>query len=82
MRRRTLLKRLGAAGAAVAGTSVATDEQLYVNWQRADGTFEPIPVAEFERRLDTPSVAQLDLTTAESPPCCTGYDVLDFCVEC
>lgn len=85
MRRRDVIRRIGAAGAVAtgaAGTSVAADDDLYVNWQWADGTFEAIPVAVFERRPDTPSLSELDLTAASSPPCCTEYDIVDFCTEC
>lgn len=85
MRRRTLLRRVGTAGALAVGASgvVSADEELYVNWQRPDGRVERVPLAEFERRSDTPALDELD-AEASSPPCC---GVLDedgpiFCVEC
>ena len=85
VRRRTLVRRLAAAGGLTVGIGgvASADQELYVNWRREDGRVERIPAAAFERRADTPSLDAVDAEAA-SPPCCGVLDPEEFplCVEC
>ena len=60
----------------------SAQEELYVKWERPTGEIERVPAAAFDRRSDTPAVSELDLEAAQSPPCCTSAEILNFCVKC
>ncbi len=86
-----MLTHLSAAGATALGaTLLAGDEELYVQWQREDGTVTQTPLAAFEQRSDTPSLEAVGLPSADeidaqaaSPPCCPDYfDYPGLCVDC
>lgn len=75
MRRRTLLRRVGAASVLTAsGAGLASGEQrAYIDWEFDDGTTERIELREFDRRSDTPAIDTIDLRQAE-PTCCAWSD--------
>lgn len=75
MRRRDVIRRIGAVGAVATGAAgvASAETEVYVDWEFPDGTTERIELAEFDRRSDTPSVETLDLTETE-PTCCAWSD--------
>lgn len=86
-----MLSHLSAVGATALGATVLTeDEELYVRWQREDGTVEDVPFRTFEQRSDTPSLDALGLPSVDeidreavSPPCCPdAFDYPGLCVDC
>lgn len=87
MRRRTVLRRFGAASAtAIGGAGVsAARRSSRLQWQFDDGHVEVLTVAEFQQRSDTPSLADLGGHPADVLECCCCPDApltCDLCFIC
>lgn len=83
MRRRKLLRRIGAGTAATAGLAgVTAGETPSVRWTFGDGHTEVLRLAAFERHPETPSVAALRTDAALSPECCCCKTVPENCASC
>lgn len=85
MHRRKLLRRLGAASAVAAGgAGIASAEgPTHVSWGFEDGREEVIPIEEFERRPDTPSLEEIGRNSHEDPCCCcVDSEPCTRCIVC
>lgn len=85
MRRRQLLRRTGTASAGVAGLAGVADarEPTHINWEFEDGTEETIPMEEFDRRSDTPALADLEQQDKDGTGCCCcDYERCYQCIAC
>lgn len=84
MRRRTIIKRIGAASAvAVGGVGVASGEQQ-LEWEFDDGHTERMSLAEFDAHSETPTVAEVRASEEyELSGCCNcGYTGDRACPGC
>lgn len=83
VRRRDVIRRIGAASAVAVGATgiTAGREATHVVWG-TDGERTVLPIAEFDRRPDTPSVETLDTEALSSPPCCSCVGGLTPCTDC
>lgn len=84
MRRRQLLRKTGTASAGVAGLAgvAGAREPTHINWEFDDGREETIPMAEFDRRSDTPGLADLEQQDETGCCCCPNVERCYRCIVC